>query len=161
MTSSVNNFPSGVPLSTENWKTEGLLIFEIIKMDQWNLVLLTFLAQGIQKSWSFLKLTMSSSIIHSEWHIVTLGHFGVKQGQIKLKFGMLANFRSRNSNFTFGFQIDPIFINYSCKIWNIATIVNLKEECNNWWIIDEDMVNSRNECHIWIPRSKISQHTKF
>ena len=65
-------FHPGVLFSIEHWKKESLIIFEIIELNQWNLVFLTFSVWEIKKSWLFLKLTMSSLIIHSEWHIVTL-----------------------------------------------------------------------------------------
>jgi len=37
-------------------------------------------------------------------------------------------------------------------VWHHVTFV---------WIINEDLVNSKNKCHIWIPRPIISHHTKF
>ena len=56
----------------EHWKKESLVIFEIIELNQWKLVFLTFSAWGIQKSWLFLKLTMSSlSYLTPKWQYVT------------------------------------------------------------------------------------------
>ena len=40
-------------------------------------------------------------------------HFRVKQGHKILKMGMQVNFGSDNSNMTFFFQIDKVFIDYS------------------------------------------------
>ena len=45
VTSSVNNFLSGVSLTTENRKIEGLVIFEENKLIQWNWVFYTFLIE--------------------------------------------------------------------------------------------------------------------
>ena len=84
---------SEVPLTLK----KVVIIFEIIELDRQNLVFLTSLSRGIQKSWLFLKLTMPSFIIHDEWHIVVL----VSNKSKWLKFGISPYFRLRNSFTTF------------------------------------------------------------
>ena len=68
-------------LCIEYCKKEGLVNFEIIEVNRWNLIFLTFLGCDIRKLWLFLKLTMPSLIIYSKWHIVTLVSNNVKNSR--------------------------------------------------------------------------------
>ena len=55
-------------------------------------------------------MTKSSLIIHRK---VTCCHFDIKRSQKKTKFVMMPNFGTENSDMTFIFEIDKVFINYS------------------------------------------------
>ena len=55
-------------------------------------------------------MTKSSLIIHRK---VTCCHFGVKRSQEKTKFVMMPNLGTENSDMTFIFEFDKIFIKYS------------------------------------------------
>ena len=141
-----------VPLSTGNCKNEGLIILEIIELNRWNFVFLWFLARGIQKLWLFSKLTMPSLIIHREWQIVILVSNNTKNSCNMVCYHILGK----------GIHISHLFP----KLIMSSLIIHWKVICLpcltlKWlsstflWIINEDMVNFRNKCHIWIPPPKM------
>ena len=152
VTSFWDNFHSGVPLSTENCKNEGLIILEIIELNRWNFVFLWFLGRGIQKLWLFSKLTIPSLIIHSEWQIVILvSNNGINSWNL-VCYHILGG----------GIHIWHLFL----KLTMSSLIIHRKVELSHFsvrqgkhitfpWIINEDMINFGNKCHIWIPWPKM------
>ena len=141
-----------VPLSTENCKKEGLIIFEVIELNRRNLVFLRSLARGIQKLWLFSKLTMPSLIIHSKWRIVILVSNNAKNSWNLVCYHILGR----------GIHIWHLFP----KLTMSSLIIHRNVEFSHFgvrqgkditflWIINEDMINFGNKCHIWISRPKM------
>ena len=95
---------------------------------------LTFLARGIQKSWSFLKLAMSSLIIHVSDIIVTI--VILVSNKVWIIDEDMVNFGNKCIIWTFWPEIrwhtkfQPFSTLFDTKM-TIVTIMSLT--MNNWW----------------------------
>ena len=97
---------------------------------------------------------------------MTCCHFGVKQGWNKMKLGMVTNFGTASSFFTLVFEIDEIFINYSCSSdmlsWHVVILVS---NMDKWqWKLSWRLILGR-EIQLWrqflkLTRASLIIHVK-